>query len=267
MTVTTGPDLLQAIVAGTRRSVVLRQTREPRPLLEARASNRSPQGERFRASLSAPNRMNIIAECKRRSPLRGVLCREYNPVAIAQSYEAAGAVAVSILTEPTFFDGALAHLSAVRDAVQLPLMRKDFIVDEYQLLEARAHGADAVLLIVAALSDGQLRVLQHQARGLGLAALVEVHDVRELDRAMAAGADIVGVNNRNLRTLEVDTKASDEVAKRLPPGVMAVSESGLRTREDLSRLRDAGYHAFLIGEHFMSAPDPGEALGHLLGQG
>lgn len=260
MTVAGGANLLDAIVAATRRSLTLRQAREPRFLLEARAAHRMPHGDRFRAALSTRGRINVIAECKRRSPSRGVLRRVYEPVAIAQAFEGAGAAALSILTEPTFFDGALDHLSAVRNAVQLPLLRKDFIVDEYQLLEARAHGADAVLLIVAALSDGDLRTLRQRAGELGLVSLVEVHDVCELERAIAAGADIIGVNNRNLRTLEVDTTASSEVAKRLPDGVIAVSESGLRTRDDLSRLGDAGYHACLIGERFMAAPDPAAAL-------
>jgi indole-3-glycerol phosphate synthase len=258
------PDLLEAILAATRRAVTLRRTREPRHALEARALMRTPSGARFRAAVSTPQRINVIAECKRRSPSRGVLRHDYDPVALARSYQAGGAVALSILTEPTFFDGALAHLAAVRDAVPLPLLRKDFVVDEYQLLEARAHGADAVLLIAAALSDEPLQTLRRQAYELGMAALVEVHDVRELDRAMAAGAEIVGINNRNLRTLEIDTGVSEEIARHLPADAVAVSESGLRTQDDLLRLRDAGYHAFLIGERFMMASDPGEALRRLL---
>ena len=266
MTVPAVPDLLDAIVAATRRAVTLREAREPRRELEARAMARTPSGERFRAALATPHRINIIAECKRRSPSRGVLRHNYDPASVARSYEAAGAVALSVLTEPTFFDGSLGHLADVRSAVQLPLLRKDFIVDAYQLLEARAHGADAVLLIVAALSDQQLLGLRQQAHDLGLAALVEVHDVTELDRALAAGADIVGVNNRNLRTLDVNTGVSEEIATRLRDGVVAVSESGLQTMRDLTRLRDAGYQAFLIGERFMTAPDPGEALRRLVDQ-
>jgi indole-3-glycerol phosphate synthase len=223
-----------------------------------------PRADRFRAALAATDRINIIAECKRRSPSRGVLRPAYDPVAIAMAYEAAGAVALSVLTEPTFFDGALHHLDAVRHATELPLLRKDFVVDEYQLLEARTCGADAVLLIVAALPDAELRRLHQAAHGLGLATLVEVHDVDELDRAIAAGAEIIGVNNRNLRTLEVDAQASERLAERLPATVIAVSESGLRSADDLLRLRALGYHAFLIGETLMSAADPGEALRSLL---
>jgi indole-3-glycerol phosphate synthase len=254
------PDVLDAIVAATRRRVSLQRGRESQALLETRASNYLPQPDRFRQAVSAAGRVNIVAECKRRSPSRGVLRQVYDPVAIAASYERGGAVALSVLTEPTFFDGALEHLRAVRAAVQLPLLRKDFIVDEYQLLEARANGADAVLLIVAALLDEELRHLQTRAAALGLATLVEVHDPGELDRAVACGAEMIGVNNRNLRTLEVDTSASEEVAARLPAGMIAVSESGLRTAADLARMRELGYHAFLIGERFMAAEDPGEAL-------
>lgn len=258
------PDLLQAIVAATERIVRTRAAEEPPGTLAARAERRTPDAARFRAALSTPNRLNVIAECKRRSPSRGVLCAEYDPVAIARAYERAGAAALSVLTEPTFFDGALEHLAAIRDAVAIPLLRKDFIVDSYQLLEARAHGADAVLLIVAALSHAQLARLHREAGALGLAALVEVHDAGEVDRALDAGAEIIGVNNRNLRTLAVDTAASELAASRIPAGVIAVSESGLRTAADLSRMRALGYRAFLIGERFMAAADPGHALRGLL---
>jgi indole-3-glycerol phosphate synthase len=173
-------------------------------------------------------------------------------------------VAISVLTEPTFFDGSVSHLEAVRAAVAIPVLRKDFIVDEYQLWEARAAGADAVLLIVSALSDADLDRLHRRAHELELAALVEVHDVPELDRAIAAGAEIVGVNNRNLRTLEVDTKASEAIATRLPAGIVAVSESGLKTAADLAGLWALGFNAFLIGERLMTAADPGAALADLI---
>jgi indole-3-glycerol phosphate synthase len=259
------PDLLEAIVGATRHIVAGRQARESQSVLERRALERTARGDRFRAAIADTNRHNIIAECKRRSPSRGVLRRAYDPVAIAASYERGGAVALSILTEPTFFDGALEHLNAVRLATELPLLRKDFIVDEYQLLEARAYGADAVLLIVAALSQSELRKLHHLAARLGLAALVEVHDADELDRAMEAGAEIVGVNNRNLRTLEVDTEVSRVIAARLRANVIAVSESGLRSSDDLVHLRSLGYRAFLIGETLMSAADPEAALRSILG--
>ena len=259
---TTAGDLLDAIVAATRRRVEdARVHLGAAALARAAAAAAPPRG--FRAALAAAG-VRVIAECKRRSPSRGVLRTAYHPAAIARAYDSAGAAAISVLTEPTFFDGALDHLRAVRDAVDLPILRKDFVVDAYQLLEARAAGADAVLLIVAALDDGALADLGGAAGDLGLDVLVEVHDERELDRALAAGATIVGVNNRNLRTLAVDVEASFRLAARMPAGVVAVAESGLRTGEDVRRLREVGYQAFLIGERFMSAADPGAALAGLL---
>jgi indole-3-glycerol phosphate synthase len=260
-------DLLAAIVAGTRRIVEVRRERQPLHGLAARADARDAAGRqpgRFLAALSRTDRVNVIAECKRRSPSKGVLRAEYDPVAIARGYVAAGAAALSILTEPTFFDGSLEHLAAVGGAVDAPLLRKDFIVSEYQLLEAKAAGADAVLLIVAALQPSELRSLAARAADCGLDALVEVHDRDELRIAVDAGARIIGVNNRNLRTLEVDLHASETLIERMPPGVVAVSESGLKTASDLVRLGQLGYRAFLVGEHFMTAPDPGAALARLL---
>jgi indole-3-glycerol phosphate synthase len=261
--VTAAPDLLLAIVAATRRITEVRRAQLPSSSLERSAAEKSPRGAAFEAALGMPDRVNIIAECKRRSPSRGVLAAQYDPVAIATQYEAGGAVAVSVLTEPTFFDGALAHLTAVREHVGLPVLRKDFIVDEYQLLEARAAGADAVLLIVAALEQRDLIDLRQRADALGLAALVEVHDDEELSRAVDCGARLVGVNNRNLRTLAVDVDASDRLAARMPSSVIGVSESGLQTRADLERLAAAGYQAFLIGERFMTAPQPAQAIQEL----
>ena len=265
MTTRVSPDLLEAIVAATRRIVAHRKERVPSHTLEAQAAECHPDGARFQAVLARLDRINIIAECKRRSPSRGVLRKAYDPVAIASRYQEEGAVAISVLTETTFFDGSLEHLRAVRQAVSLPLVRKDFIVDPYQLLEARACGADAVLLIAATLSDIELTRLHRQARGMNLAALVEVHDTTELERALSAGAEIVGVNNRNLRTLDVDTDVSIALASQIPAGVIAVSESGLRSTDDLERLRAAGYRAFLVGERFMTANDPGAALRSLVG--
>ncbi|HLG54757.1 MAG TPA: indole-3-glycerol phosphate synthase TrpC [Vicinamibacterales bacterium] len=262
---TATPDLLRTIVAATQRITQVRREHESLSSLERRAATGTPHGDRFEAALGRQGRVNVIAECKRRSPSRGVLAPQYDPVAIATQYEAGGAAAISVLTEPTFFDGSLAHVTAVRQAVGLPLLRKDFIVDEYQLLEARAAGADAVLLIVAALEQAELIRLQSRARELGLATLVEVHDEEELSRAIDSGAKVVGVNNRNLRTLTVDVSASDRLAARMPAGVIRVSESGLQTRADLERLAGAGYQAFLIGERFMTAPDPAKAIAELIG--
>ena len=257
-------DLLAAIVAATRARVAHAASDSAIAGLVRRAAS-MPRTRGFRAALDAPG-IRVIAECKRRSPSRGVLRAEYDPGAIARRYEQAGAAAISVLTEPTFFDGALAHLEAVRGVVDVPLLRKDFIVDHFQLLEARASGADAVLLIVAALDDQVLGQLTREARALDLDVLVEVHDEAELDRAVASGADLIGVNNRNLRTLAVDLGASVRLAARMPSGMLAVAESGLKSGEDLRRLRDAGYAAFLIGERFMTAADPGQALADLLAQ-
>ena len=258
------PDLLGAIVAATQSRVEAAIAGEPRADLERRAMARTPNGAGFAARLSRHDTVNIIAECKRRSPSRGVLRSAYDPVAIAAAYELAGAAAISVLTEPGFFDGSLLQLVAVRDAVTIPVLRKDFMVHEYQLLEARAAGADAILLIVSALSDADLRRLLDDARSLGLAALVEVHDLEECERALGAGASLIGVNNRNLRTLDVDLDASRVIAARIPKGVIGISESGLKTPADLAAMKALGYQAFLMGERFMVDPDPGAALAGLL---
>lgn len=258
-------DLLRTIVSATERIVETRRERESFATLERRAASARPRGAAFEAALGATNRVNVIAECKRRSPSRGVLAVDYDPARIARQYEQGGAAAISVLTEPTFFDGTLEHLAAVRSSVTLPLLRKDFIVDDYQLFEARAAGADAVLLIVAALEGTKLAALQNRAWELELAALVEVHDEAELARAIDIGARVIGVNNRNLRTLAVDVSASDRLASRVPKDVIAVSESGLKSREELANLAAAGYRAFLIGERFMTDPDPAGAIRRLMG--
>jgi indole-3-glycerol phosphate synthase len=261
-------DLLATIVASTRRIVEVRQARTPLATLAARVDAMGPRagGRRLEAALRRSDRMNVIAECKRRSPSRGVLRPDYDPAPIARGYVAAGAAAISVLTEPTFFDGSLDHLAAVRVAVDLPILRKDFVVSAYQLFEARAAGADAVLLIVAALTPAEVRDLSDRASALGLETLVEVHDRDELAMAVDAGARIVGVNNRNLRTLQVDVHASEALIARLPRDLVAVSESGLRSAADLIRLRRLGYDGFLIGERFMSRADPGRELQALLEQ-
>jgi len=262
--VASSADLLATIVAATKRIVAIRMEREPLSALARRAESSAIRPGAFRAALSRADRPNIIAECKRRSPSRGVLRANYDPVSIARSYEAAGAAAISVLTEPTFFDGAIEHLTAVRAAVATPLLRKDFIVSEYQLLEARASGADAILLIVAALTRDELAALFSGARALGLDTLIEVHNADELSLAIEVGADVIGVNNRNLRTLTVDVEASERLIAHMPAHVVAVSESGLTSAADLQRLRRLGYHAFLIGERFMTAVDPGAQLADLL---
>jgi indole-3-glycerol phosphate synthase len=257
-------DLLATIVAATRRIVAVREAQEPLERLAQRAGQTaSGSSGRFRAALERPA-VNVIAECKRRSPSRGVLRDQYDPAAIASGYAAAGAAAISVLTEPTFFDGSLDHLRAVRAVVDVPLLRKDFVVSEYQLFEARIAGADAILLIVAALAPEELVHLLRRATALGLDALVEVHTTAELEVALAAGATIIGVNNRNLRTLAVDVSASESIIERMPHGVVAISESGLKSAAELRHLRALGYRAFLIGERFMTKPDPGAELRGLI---
>ena len=258
------PDLLAAIVAATRRSVEVRAAQVPLREIDRRAASVVPRDGRFAAALSRAATVNVIAECKRRSPSRGVLKADYDPVAIARGYTRAGAAAISVLTEPTFFDGHLDHLEAVRHATDLPILRKDFIVDRYQILEARAAGADAILLIAAALTPSVLAELHRSARDAGLDVLVEIHAVSELPAAVDAGASIIGVNNRNLRTLAVDTEVSRQAIEMIPEDVIAVAESGLKTPADLQELKRAGYDAFLIGERFMTADDPGQALADLM---
>jgi indole-3-glycerol phosphate synthase len=261
------PDLLATIVAATGHAVAVRSRQVPIGVLEKRASDegRAPRGDAFERVLRKSRAPRVIAECKRRSPSRGILRADYDPAAHARAYEAAGAAAISVLTEPTFFDGALEHLRAVRSAVQVPVLRKDFIVSEYQLVEAVANGADAVLLIVSALDDRQLRELLTRAHALGLACLVEVHHTDDITRAVEAGARIVGVNSRNLRTLAVDMHVLDAAAALLPGSVTAVAESGIRSILDIERLSVATYDAFLVGERLMTQPDPGAALKALRG--
>lgn len=257
---TATPDLLAAIVAATRRIVELRAQVTPTGVLERLAEGQTIRAGAFRAAITASVPPRIIAECKRRSPSRGLLRGDYDPASIAVDYEKNGAAAISVLTEPTFFDGAPEHLQAVRNAVSLPILRKDFIVDRYQLLEARAWGASAVLLIAAVLTRSELVAFMTEAARLDLDALVEVHDADEVALAVDAGATIVGINNRNLKTLDVSTRTAGDLVHLLPQGVAGVAESGLRTPEDLARLTAAGCAAFLIGERFMMSPDPGAAL-------
>jgi indole-3-glycerol phosphate synthase len=208
--------------------------------------------------------LNIIAELKPASPSRGVLREPFEPVALAQALETAGACALSVLTEAEFFRGSLKNLRDARKAVQLPVLRKDFIFDSWQVWETRANDADSFLLIVATLGDELLRDLIALGRELGMEPLVEVHNREELDRALAVGARILGVNNRDLKTLTVRVETSFELIGNIPDHCIAVSESGLRSHEDLTKLRTAGFDAFLIGTHLMLAPDPAAALAALL---
>jgi indole-3-glycerol phosphate synthase len=257
------PDLLATITAAARRMTEVRRGQVSEAALEQQASRRSPNGEAFLRALRDGESPRVVAECKRRSPSRGILRDQYDAAAHAASYAAAGAAAISVLTEPTFFDGSLAHLAAVRAAVRVPLLRKDFIVSRYQILEAVVAGADAVLLIAGALKAVELRTLVAQAADAGVAALVESHDGDELGIALDCGAAIVGVNSRNLRTLDVEPDLHDRLAPMIPANVVSVAESGLRELADLERLERAGYRAFLVGERLITQPDPGAALTRL----
>lgn len=255
-------DLLQTIVAAARRAAEVRAAHAEAP--DETGTTTRLGAPAFETSLRRSG-VRVIAECKRRSPSRGVLRRDYDPATIAAGYERAGAAAISVLTEPTFFGGSLDHLRAVRDAVRIPILRKDFIVTEFQIDESVEAGADAILLIVGAIAASDLSRLLAHAQARDLAALVEVHDRDELKVAADAGAKIVGVNSRNLRTLDVDVAVFDELAPLIPKHAVAIAESGLRTPADLSRLRAGRYDAFLIGERLMTTPNPGEALSELIG--
>lgn len=253
--------VLDAIIARTRERLAERRRAQPLDGLRARGPwPRRP----FADALGRPGLINIIAEHKRRSPSRGAIREDLAPGAVCLAYQEGGAVALSVLTDQDFFGGQLSHLGEARASSGLPLLRKDFLVDPYQVWEARGAGADAVLLIVAALSDAELGSLLAEASAAGLEALVEVHDRPELDRALLAGARVVGVNNRDLKTLAVTLETAVALAPHIPDGVVAVAESGIKTGRDIRRLRDAGYDAFLVGEHLMSAPDPGAALRALI---
>jgi indole-3-glycerol phosphate synthase len=257
--------VLDKILENARAQVEQRRQVLPIELIEAVAAE-APARRAFTSCLKRAGSVNVIAEYKRRSPSRGVIREDLAPQDVAKSYEAAGAAALSILTDESFFGGQLDHLTAARGATELPALRKDFIVDFYQVWEARAAGADAVLLIVAALSDAELKKLLGVAQAASLEALVEVHDAAELDRALSAGAGIVGVNNRDLKNMEVRLETSLELAPRIPASVVKVAESGIKSGGDIRKLREAGFDAFLVGEHLMQAPDPGAALKALLGE-
>jgi indole-3-glycerol phosphate synthase len=217
----------------------------------------------FRAALLARTPA-IIAEAKKASPSKGVLSADFDPARIARQYESGGASAISVLTDESFFQGSLADLKAARAAIQIPVLRKDFTIATAHVLEAAAHGADAILLIAAILTEREIRDFREVAARYRMSALVEVHNQRELEVAIAAGADIIGVNNRNLSTFEVTLETSLRLAGHMPAGALRVSESGIHDAADIAKLRDAGYTAFLVGEHLMKSGDPSAALRKLV---
>lgn len=234
-------------------------------LVERAAASHSRRS--LMTAVSQPGRVNIIAEIKQRSPSKGIIREDFDPVRIAGSYEEGGAAALSVLAEEDFFGGSLEHVEAIRERVALPLLRKDFIFDEYQLYESIARGADAVLLITAILEDELLARLIQLTYELGLEALVEVHSADEMKRAAGAGASIIGVNNRDLTTFNVDLETSLKLAPLAPELAILISESGITTGTSIRQLRSAGFNAFLIGEHLMRAEDPGQALKRLIDEG
>lgn len=250
-----------------KREEVARAKRRVAPeamAAQARAAARAVRG--LREALEREPEPRVVAEIKRRSPSRGEIRRDFDPLAIARAYRDAGACGISVLTDARFFGGGLEVLARVRAAVDLPLLRKDFVVDTYQIDEARVVGADAVLLIVAALAPSEVEVLRSHALALGLDALVEVHDEAELEVALAAGADLVGVNNRDLRSFRTDLATTERLAPRIPPEVVFVAESGIFTAQDVRRVRRAGAHAVLVGESLMRESDVGAALRRLRGE-
>ncbi len=258
-------DILRRIVAVKHEEVAA--ARAARPLVGLRAEAEALGGLRdFTAALRARLAAGlpaVIAEVKKASPSKGVLREDFQPAEIAASYEAGGAACLSVLTDAPFFQGNAAYMQQARAACQLPVLRKDFMVDGYQIVEARAMGADAILLIAACLDDAQMADLEATALALGMAVLVEVHDGAELDRALKLKTPLLGINNRDLRTFEVKLDTTLGLLPRVPAGKLLVTESGILARADVQRMRAAGVHSFLVGEAFMRAPVPGVALAEL----
>jgi len=256
--------ILDEIIAHKRDEVAAQKTR--RPLDEVVAAARDVDAPR---SLACSLRVDdgtfrVIAEVKKASPSKGLIRPDFDPVAIARSYEQGGAAGISILTDEKYFQGRLEFLEAIRAAVDLPLLRKDFMVDPYQVWEARAAGADAILVILAALSDDEIEPLAAAAADLGLDILWEVHDAAEMERVAGFSPEIVGINNRNLRTFEVSLRTTRDLIPAVPEGALTVSESGFFERTELAMMREWGARAFMIGESLMRAPDPGVALAGLV---
>jgi indole-3-glycerol phosphate synthase len=256
-------DILGRIVASKRREIAEARDRVSEAELERRLADAPPVRD-FRSVLDRPGTVQVLAEVKRASPSAGVLRSDFDPVAIARIFAERGAAAISVLTDTPFFQGHLNHLSAIRVAVGLPVLRKDFILDRYQLLEAQAAGADAVLLIAECLEGDELPRLLRQTHELGMQALVELYDAANLPRVLDSGAQLIGVNNRDLRSFVTRLEHTLELAARVPADRCLVSESGIRTRQDVLRLKEAGVRAVLIGETLMRAPDIGAKLDELM---
>jgi indole-3-glycerol phosphate synthase len=262
------PTRLDTILTHTRLTVAAAKERVSASALERRAAAHEPRGWSAALRKAAALGPAAIAEIKKASPSKGLIRADFDVAWIAERYQAGGAAALSVLTDEPYFQGGLRNLEIASETMGLPCLRKDFMVDEYQIVEARAHCADAILLIAAALTDEEMKQFARTARDLSLDVLVEVHTADELDRVLGAlgetGADAIGVNNRDLKTFDVRLERSLELVSRIPAGVVRVAESGIATSDDVARLRSAGFDAFLIGESLMRRPDPGEALAALL---
>lgn len=258
------PNILDEIVAWKRREVADAKRRMPLDELETQAAEAPPVRD-FRAALAGPGPIRLIAEVKKASPSAGVIRADFDPIAIARTYQAHGAACLSVLTDVKFFQGHLTYLARIRASVTIPLLRKDFTIDEYQVVEARMAGADAILLIAEILTTEELRQLRERAQALGMAALVEFHDPENLTRALDSGANLIGVNNRDLTRFVTDLGLTLRLRNQIPRDVVLVSESGIRSRDDVIQLEEAGVQAILVGESLMRSPDLGQAVDDLLG--
>jgi indole-3-glycerol phosphate synthase len=256
--------ILEQIVNSTRKSLARRKSQTPLPEIEKAVSHQAPPRD-FAGALIG-DRIRLIAEIKRASPSKGLLCANLDATALARTYTQGSAAAISVLTASEYFRGSFADLETVRSQVDLPLLCKDFIVDRYQIHEARAHGADAILLIAAILTQVEMKALLDTAHSLGMAALVEVHNHDELKKALGVSPGIIGINNRNLEDFSVNLETTTKLLHFIPSGVVVVSESGIHSRDDVLRLQQAGVNAILVGEALVTSPDPASKIAELLGK-
>ncbi len=256
--------ILDTIIAHKQKELQIEEEQVPLATLKSKLANLPPTKD-FRAAITQSGNINLIAEVKKKSPSKGIIREDFDPIQIAETYAENGAAAISVLTDERFFDGRLDYLSSICQVVDVPLLRKDFTIDPYHIYQARVAGADAILLIVAALTKDQLREFMDIAASLSLASLVEVHTDTELEIALDVGAEIIGINNRDLRTFHTDLATTFSLQEFLPTGKVVVSESGIYTRADVESLREAGVDAILVGESLMRSPDIGEQVRKLIG--